>query len=281
MDYIAPVAAVLLAGVTVALVLAIGKNTGDARSRVLALAVSVVALTAFDIIITNLFSIYYTRPLWATALLAAGWIGLFAVIIVLTRAIRPYGGKVFLLGSLLLATLVCVVTFLISSPFGAPVGLFMTRAGQIAEANGFTALVPADEELDVSAGLPVDGLPAPEAGLRMDYERFTLQQRRADSPMSESDLKALVALGETPLGMTAVTDDAEISVVSVNGRPAVTATFSSTPPEASSKPGEARGTVTVLVTEIDGVEVRIESRPGVPVSTDELVRIAESLAPLM
>ena len=31
MDYIAPVAAVLLAGVTVALVLAIGKNTGDAH----------------------------------------------------------------------------------------------------------------------------------------------------------------------------------------------------------------------------------------------------------
>jgi len=277
-ELVALAVAILWVGITTALVLAIGKGTGDARPRVRALAAAVAVLTALNIVITNFSSIYYTRPLWLTALLVMGWVGLFALIILLTRTIRPYRGKVFLLGSLLLATLICAGIVLIVWPFGTPTGLFLTRAEQIADASGFTAIVPAGEDLDVIAGLPVDSLPAPEEGLSMNYERFVLQERKADAPMSEADLLAIVAPGETPLGGATVPDDAEISVVSVNGRTAVAATFDPAP-EASSKPGFAGEPVVILVLEMDGVDVRLESAFGEAMTIDELVQTAETLAP--
>lgn len=167
--------------------------------------------------------------------------------------------------------------------------LYSARVTQIAQESGFTALMPANEELPTDM-LPVDEIPGPDQGVVMEYSGFQIQERKASAEMTQDDLLEILAPGATPRDDTVVPDDARITTLTVAGRPAVAASFTHRPGGAVVK-ASATETVAMLVTVIDGVEVRLwlggmeklidgEWKLYGAFTPDELVAIAESLEPV-
>ncbi|MRR12819.1 hypothetical protein EG835_10240 [bacterium] len=184
---------------------------------------------------------------------------------------------------------------LIAVPLG---GLFMplfeARAQQIAEANGFDALLPTDVEMNLDAGLPVDETERGD-GLAIGYDRFTLAQRAATGALGYEYLEARVEPGQYPVGDigpgSAIPQDAEYLELEVDAAPAIGVSYRAVTEE---KADDLTGTdsVNVLIFERDGVEVVLYSQgfmeyqsdgsyqPRDPLPFDELIEIAETLAPI-
>jgi hypothetical protein len=259
-------------------------------------AVVFVAVVAVAFVASMLAPVLYRVPAGVLAGLAAAWVAAGIAAAWLVRALGPAAKTYARVAGMLLATVFAATALMMVSPLGAPVALFEVRAAQIAEASGFGLLVPEGAEM-VTDYLPVTALAAPDAGVSIEYERFTLQERPAKGEAAEADLRALVAPGESPLGQAEVSRDASVTVLAVNGRPAVGVTFVQVPKEAAVKPMSSADTVTVLVCQVDGVDVRLEShatdrysgpREGgganfehVPaLGVPELAAIAETLAPV-
>jgi len=290
---------VAAAAVLAVLVLGIGRysTTGDRSASWLAAGFAVASIVAVSVL--NLATVNYTMPLgWIVALVAAvaGVVGLFW----LTG--RRVGWKRSALLRLLGILVACVVLFVVLA-FTDLMGfaiqpLFRARAQQIATAQGFTALLPPDEAMDTTSGLPVDPLgPGPggsaRTGLWMAYERFRLEERKAEGDFDEAGLRSLVASGSEPVEGVTVPADATVTMLEVNGAPAIGVRLQTSPIGAGfEKSGVPNVPVTVLITTLDGTEVRISSWGGEEyhpdrgttrfdaLSLEQLVTIAESLGPV-
>jgi len=235
---------------------------------------------------------YYRVPALVLVGLIALWIAVLTLAVMTVRVIGRTGRTFLLLATVFVAAAAATLLAGMFSPLGMPTGLIETRAAQIAEANGFVALLPEGERM-VSDYMPVDAIDETDVVLTVEYEDFMLHERKAATPMDEDDLRALLSSGSRPVGWAEVPRDAEIEVLDVNGRPALGATFLWTPAEGEFKglPGDSR--VSVLVLEVDGVDVRMESvghqvytganeqyeyRPAL--ALEELAAIAGRLAPV-
>jgi hypothetical protein len=296
MPYVIIVVALALVASVVALVWFTVRGVApEERGGVAIRAVVFIAVVFIAFVASMLAPIFYRIPsgvvaglvvLWVAAGLAAAWL-----VRALDRGAKTYAR----VAGMLIATILAATALMMVSPLGAPVALFEVRAAQIAEASGFGLLVPEGAEM-ITDYLPVTALAAPDAGVSIEYERFTLQERPAKGEAAEADLRALVAPGESPLGQAEVSRDASVTALTVKGRPAVGVTFVQVPKEAAVKPMSSADTATVLVCQVDGVDVRLEShatdrysgpREGgganfehVPaLSVAELAAIAETLAP--
>lgn len=249
------------------------------------------AAATLTLVALSLAMIYYEVPLWAWAAVAACVIGLVVVFVLLGRSVQwkalPVVAAVALVPvAVTLGTLVLMVIPL------APTALLEARAQQIAEANGFTAYLPPDEQMQADYQ-PVNALPEPDAGLSIEYERFLLQQRKADPPLTAEDLEALVAPGATPIGdRQPLPADVTTTDQTVQGNPAIWAAYVDVPPEAMDKPGEGGEPTTLLVFGLDGVEVILwsttwydctpdgECTEMPPLTAEEFVSIADTLEPV-
>ena len=233
---------------------------------------------------------YYRVPVAVLVGLIAVWLVVLALALAITRTLGRNGRTFLLLATVFVAAAVATLLVGMFSPLGTPTGLIEVRAAQIAEANGFTALL-SDEPM-ITEWMPVDTAPGGD-GLRVEYQGFVLQERLAEEPLGEAELRALVAPGQKPLGFVEVSRDASVTVVDVNGRPAAGATFYWAPPEAAVKGLTIENRASVLVLEIDGVDVRLESTSGTvytganeqyeyrqALSLDELAAVAASLTPV-
>jgi len=140
--------------------------------------------------------------------------------------------------------------------------------------------------------LPVYPLESPEEGLAVEYQGFVLQERKADGPMTEDDLMAIVAQGEAPVAGAVIPADAEYESFTVQGSPAVGVTFRYAP-GATVGGQKVSEQVTIFVLELDGVDVRFESMGGMKyvgageqyepfyaLTPAELADIAETLEPV-
>ena len=167
--------------------------------------------------------------------------------------------------------------------------LYVTRAEQIAKANGFKALLAPGQHFAFDYGYLVGTPPGSKEGLQIDYEDAPTVQERKASGASAAELKKLVEAGARPYGGDSdieIPADAKVTTLTVQGQPAVAAEWTFIPPEAV-KPGAVQSvTNQVLVFELDGVEVRVfaeteqmDSGAGQRSGTtlDDVVRFAESL----
>lgn len=240
--------AVLLA---VFLVAVLAKNGGR---KAVGWAVLLVVAVPVTLVALSLALIFYDAPLWAWAAVGACAIGVGVLFVLLGRSVHWKARPVAAAAALLLIATVLGTAFLMAVPL-APAPLLEARAQQIAEANDFAALLAPDEALLSSSGLPVNALPEPDGGLSVEYERFLLQERKADGPLTAEDLAALVAPGATPIrDRQPLPDDVVTGSQTVHGNPAIGADYVDVPPEAADKPGEGEHT-TLLAFGSDRVEV--------------------------
>lgn len=266
-----------------------GSARGRARTTWLGAAFAVAVLIAFAVF--NFAQVNYVWPIgWIIALVAAVIIPA-ALFIRVAMDVRWRPVRVLaLVGIAILAAVAFAALGMSGVGSGLVQPLYKARAAQIAEANGFTALMPSGEELPTDS-LPVDTLPAPDAGLSLNYGDYWIQERKALASMTAADLTALVAPGVSPMaGGPVVPQGTTTSTHTVQGRPAVGVEYSVSP-KGGPPEGSKQFTNVVLVTELNGVEVRIASESGVResggtwvpfsnASIEDLVRIAESLEPV-
>jgi hypothetical protein len=281
------VALVLFALVLLALLIAFLAKRGGPHTVLW--AVLLVVAVPLSLVVLSLALIYYEVPLWAWAAVGVCGIGVIALFVLLGRSVkwerRPVLGAVALLPLALIAG----TAMLLFIPM-APTALLEARAQQIAESNGFTALLPPDQEMQVGYQ-PITALPEPDAGLSIEYMDFLLQERAAAGPITAEDLEALVAPGATPIsGGRPIPDDVTVSEQTVQGNPAIWASFVDMPPETMDKPGEGAPT-SLLAVGLEGVEVILWSTgwsdctsDGActempPLTAEELTAIADTLAP--
>jgi hypothetical protein len=241
------------------------------------------------LVVLSLASVYYVVPVWAWAAVGACVIGLVVVFVLLGRSVKWKAAPVVAAVALVPVAITLGTLVLLVIPL-APTALLEVRAQQIAEANGFTALLPPDQEMQVSYQ-PVNALPEPDAGLSIEYVDFLLQERASAGPMTAEDLEALVAPGATPISdRQPLPDDVTTSEQTVQGNPAIWASYVDIPPEAMEKPEEGEPT-TLLAFGLEGVEVVLWSTTSFdcasdgecteipPLTAEELVAIADTLAP--
>lgn len=259
--------------------------------RTLLWAVLLILGVLLTLIVLSAATVYYVMPVgWIVALVACG-AGLIALVVLTGRSLTWKPLPVLATVALLAGAVVLGTVMLMFVP-SAPIGLLETRAQQIAEANGFTALLAPDEAMATWTGLPVNALPEADPGLSVEYERFLLQQRKADGPLTAEDLEALVAPGATPIsGLQPIPADVTTSEQTVQGNPAIVAEYVDVPPEALDKPDEEGEATTVLAFGLDGVEVILRSTTwydcdpvgecteNPPLTAENLVAIADTLEP--
>lgn len=281
------VAIALIAVVASILLIVFLANRGGPRTVLW--AVLLVVAETISLAVLTLATLYYEAPLWAWAALGACAIGVIVLFVLLGRSVKwkalPVTAAVALVPvGAILGTIVLMMVPL------APTALLEVRAQQIAEANGFTALLPADQEMQADYQ-PVNALPEPDAGLSIEYERFLLQERKAEGPITAEDLQALVAPGATPINdRQPLPEDVTTTEETVQGNPAIWASYVDMPPEAMEKSEEGEPT-TLLAFGLDGVEVVLwsttwyhctsdgECTEMPPLTAEELVAIADTLEP--
>ena len=284
--------ALLAVAAAIALVMYIAKGSVRDRKQTAWLCVGLLVAAFVGIAALNFTAVNYTiPPAWIVALVIVGLtvLGLFVRIGMDVRW-RPLR-VLALVGVVILASIVFAAVGMsgIGSQWIQP--LYRNRVAQIAEANGFTALLPAGQEMPTDS-LPVDALPAPDAGLGVSYEDFWLQERKSEKAMTEADLEKLVAPGAKPMGPESppIPDSAKVTTTTVQGRQAVAVEYELTPEGAEVGKTKA-DVIVVLVFELDGVDVRMESQSGVRESSgdwvpfsnltvDGLAKIAETFEPV-
>jgi hypothetical protein len=186
-------------------------------------------------------------------------------------------------GSVLLFALLAV-----AAPGLGNIFPFETTARQIGEANGFVVVLPTGQKMNTGSA-PVSPLESPGQGVWIDYEGFTVEERKA----SGADLAKLIAVGSRPFaGSEPIPSDASTSSPLVSGATAYSAEYTPVPKQvAEENPPPGKRTAAFLVFEKDGVEVRLFSGsteqldngkwvmvPGRTVA--QLVKIAESMQPV-
>lgn len=275
---------VALAG-AVALARFIAKSSTWGAGRGALLAAAYVLAVLVTAAVGSYTSIYYVKPVGLILAVAASAAVLIALFVTLGRGLRWEPLRVVALVGLAFVSMVFFgisvmgLSGLVEPPFP-----YTTRARQIAEANGFSVLMPRDQELQTDS-LPIDPLPAPDKGVWLAYETFELEERKAGVGSAKGPLEARLR--------EAITDTAtEVSVktATVGGTPAVVAEYRIPPPEgvSGSEFAPKFQRETKLIFERDGVEVRLRSSAGererdgefVPfpsLTTAELVAIAETL----
>lgn len=239
--------------------------------------------------VLSLALLYYEVPVWAWAAVGACAIGVITLFVLLGRSVQWRALPVVASVALLLASVTLGAFALMIIPT-APTALLEARAAQIAEANGFTVLLPPGEQMQADYQ-PVNALPEPDAGLSIEYEHFVLQQRKADGPLAATDLEALVAPGASIGDRQPIPEDVVTSALTVRDNPAITAEYVDVPPESTGKPGEGERT-RLLAFGLEGVEVVLwsttwfdctsdgECAEMPPLTVEELVAIADSLEPV-
>lgn len=264
-------------------------------SRLMLWTVLLALATALASLLGQLASIYYKLP-W-------GWVVVIAaallVVTSLVWLVGTSGGwktrRIVAIVALMLLSTITLMFVMIAVPSGAlMMPLFDARAQQIAEANGFDILLPADLDMDTDAGLPV-GVTSDGEGVSLGYKRFILVERKADGAIGYAELEALVAPGERPAGDVGpgslIARDAEYTELEVEGRPAIGVSYQAATEE---KADDLLGTdsVNILVFERDGVLVVLYSQGYMEyqpdetytrreaLSFDELTGVGESLEPL-
>lgn len=248
--------------------------------------------------LTQLLGIYYRIPLPALLVLVVllgvvGWL-----FIEVGRGIGWNRPRLLgLVGMLVAATLLATVIAMATPAGNLLVPLFKTRAAQIAEAQEFTLLLPADQEM-FTDWLPVEVIETPEPGVSIAYEAFTLAEWKAESPLSEEDMRALLAPGQPavqPDGFL-VTSDAVYESLAVGGAPALGVEFVDEGLDEKGSLGGGTPLIRVLVLARDGVQVRLFSQSRMvfdgitdgqeiyswqpALSFEELAAIGASLEPL-
>jgi len=262
-----------------------GTSGGTRRGAVLALAFVVAVLVTEAL--ASYMSVYYVKPLGWVLAVAAGASVVIALFAALGVGVRWQVPRVVaLVGLGLVSTVLFGMLAMALSGVVRPPLPYTTRARQIAEANGFGVLMPPGEQLQTDS-LPIDPLPAPDAGVSLAYETFTLEERKVGSGAAkgpfEERLRAAVTERATEVTVTKTT---------VLGVPAVAAEYIIAPPKgaegAAFAPKFQRETK--LIFELGDVEVRLRSFSGeresegefVPfpsLATSELEAIAETLRP--
>ena len=276
----------------VAVILLIVFLAGRGGPRTVLWAVLLTLATPVTLAVLSLALLYYEVPLWAWVAVGACAIGVIALFVLLGRSVQWKAAPVVAAVALLPVAVVLGTLVLMVIPT-APTALLEVRAQQIAAANGFTAYLPPDEQMAVASGTPVNALPEPDAALSIEYERFLLQQRKADAPLTAADLEALVAPGATPIGdRQPLPDDVTTTEETVQGNPAIGAAYVDAPPEAMDKSGEEGEPTTLLVFGLDGVEVILWSTTWYdctpdgkctempPLTAEDMVAIADTLEPV-
>lgn len=290
---------VAAAAAVVFLVIGVGKysTAGDGSASWLAAGFAVAAFVA--VYVLNLATVNYTMPVgWTAALVAAVVlpVGLFWLT---GRRVGWKRPAILMLIGILIASVVLFVVLAFTDVMGAAIQpLFRARAQQIATAQGFIALLPPDEDMDTTSGRPVDPLGsgpggAARTGLWMSYERFRLEERKSEGVLDDAALRSLVTPGAEPVEGVGIPADATVTTLQVKGVPAIGVRLETSPIGAGfEKSGVPNVPVAVLITTIDGTEVRISSWGGEEWSSDrgatrfdalsleELVAIAESLEPV-
>ncbi len=278
-----------LLAIAVALAIYISKGSANRRRTLwLCLALMLVAFVGF--VLWGLASITYIWPMsWivGVSILAVGAV---VLIVIIGRDVRFRPLRLVAVAGLVLMAAIMfgnLVSWNIEYAFTEP--LYVTRAEQIAKANGFNALLAPDQHFAFDYGYLVGMPPGSKEGLQIDYEDAPTVQERKASGASVAELKKLVEPGARPYGGDSdivIPADASVTTLTVQGQPAVAAEWTFIPPEAV-KPGAVQSVTNhVLVFELDGVEVRVfdeaehmDSGAGQrsETSLDDVVRFAESL----
>jgi hypothetical protein len=280
------IALAALAG-AVALVRVIAKGTTGGATRGVVLAAAFVLAVLVTVALASYVSVYYVKPLgWALAVAACVAV-LIALFVTIGRGLRWEPLRVLaLVGLALLSTVLLGAFAMALSGVVKPPLPYTTRARQIAEANGFGLLMPPGEQLQTDS-LPIDPLPAPDAGVSLVYERFTLEERKVGSGSAKGALedRLRAALTERATEVT-------VTTTTVMGAPAVLAEYRVAPPEGAQGAAYAPEfqRETKLIVELGDVEVRLRSFsteresggefvPFPSLTTAELAAIAETLEP--
>lgn len=277
----------LVALVAVILLIVFLARRGGRRTALWAVLLTLSAPVTLAVL--SLALIYYDVPVWAWAAVGACAIGVIALFVLLGRSVKWKAAPMVAAVALLPVAVVLGTLVLMVIPT-APTALLEARAQQIAQANGFTAYLPPDEQMQADYQ-PVNALPEPDAGLSIEYERFLLHERKAESPLTAEDLEALVAPGATPISdRQPLPDEVTTSEEAVQGNPAIWASYVDMPPESIEKPEEGEPT-TLLAFGLEGVEVILwsttwydcapngECTEMPPLTAEELVAVADTLAP--
>lgn len=283
---IGAIALVALAG-AVALVRFIAKGTMGGATRGVVLAVAFVLAVLVTDALASYTSVYYVKPLgWVLAVAACGAV-VIALFVTLGRGLRWEPLRVLALVGLGLVSMVLFGALAMGlSGLVKPPLPYTTRARQIAEANGFGVLMPPGEQLQTDS-LPIDPLPAPDAGVSLVYERFTLEERKVGTGSAKGPLEERLRAA-----LTEKATETTVTTATVLGVPAVYAEYRIAPPEGAQGGAYAPKfqRETKLIFELGGVEVRLRSFsferesggefvPFPSLTTSELAAIAKTLKP--
>lgn len=276
----------------------LGRYVATGGTRVGGALMLLVIGVSVTFVLAQLLGIYYRIPLAMVFVLVAllgvvGWL-----IVEVGRGIAWERKRLAALVGMLISSTVLVTLLMIALPAGGLLmPLFKVRAVQIAEANGFTALLVPDEPIGRDEGLPVDVLATPQPGLWITYKTFVLAEWKAGGSLAGDEMRALLAPGKDammPNGYR-VSSDAVYESLTVGGAPALGVEFEDSGMDEKGRLGGGKPLIHVLLFERDGVQVRLlsDSRmvyQGAPhgieayswqpaLSFEELAAIGESLEP--
>lgn len=278
------VVGVLAVAALVALVYAVGRGTGEDRARITWLTGAFAVLSLLAVVTLNLASVFYRIP---PAVIAAGvavMAGLVVLFIVIGRSVAWRPTKVLALVGVMFASFITFAAFAMTGAGGDQwiQPLYRTRVAQMAEEMGFVPVLPADEPL-ITDYLPITEVSDPSPGIKMEFQKFYMEERPAEGTGEAEELAETLAPGARPMeGCDVPSKFATWWEHTVRGEPALAVTYADT---------KGAGKSTVLVFVLDGVDVRMASS-GYERLTDgdwvlypaltpeELVEIAETLEPV-
>ena len=280
------VAAVAAVTVAALLVRFLARSSTRPGKRTMWLAIGLIGAVFLAAGISSYASIYYRIPPGWIAAVAVAWIGVLTLVILIAIDVRWKPTRLLAIAGLFAVAGIGYALLAMSVPSAGNVFPFETAAKQIGEANGFVVVLPAGQKMDLGSKpiAPLD----PDKGLWVDYEGFSLEERKA----SGADLAKLVAVGSVPMvGGWPIPSDATTSSPTVAGTTAYGVEYA-----IKEKSGPATGSgggsrVTFLVLEKDGVDIRLFSEgyerleggkwvtyPNLSIA--ELAKIAESMQPV-
>ena len=141
------------AAAVVFLVLGVGRysTTGDGSASWLAAGFAVASMGAVSVL--NLATVNYTMPVgWIVALVGAPAVAV-ALFWLTGRRVGWKRPAIFMLVGILIASMVLFVVLAFTDLMGFSIQpLFRARAQQIATAQGFTALLPPEGDMDTTSG---------------------------------------------------------------------------------------------------------------------------------
>jgi hypothetical protein len=284
---ISVVAAIVVVTAVAFLIRFIARSSTRPGHRTMWLAIGLIGAVFVATIVSSYASIYYRIPPgWIVAAVVA-WAGVVTLMVLIAIDVRWRPTRLLAIAGLFVAAMVGFALLGMSVPSAGSIFPFETAAKQIGEANGFVVLLPSGQEMNLGSKpiAPLD----PDKGLWVDYEGFSLEERKA----SGADLAGLVAPGSVPTaGAWPIPTDATTSSPMVGDATAYAVEYTVPEKEGAAPVAGAPGSrVSFLVVEKGGVDIRLFSEsyeqlqdgkwvthPNL--SMDELAKIAESMQPV-